>query len=137
MMRANGLFAEEKVKPFRGKATKGGRKNDFLRKVMCTGRGSQLVALSIPPGQEIGDETQVDSDQTLFIVAGQGEAVLDGNVKPVRQHNAVFAPAGTKRNLRNKGHGRLKLFTVYSRLQSILHFLTRRVLEQFRARCPL
>jgi hypothetical protein len=34
MMRANGLFAEEEVKPFRGKATKGGWKNDFLRKVM-------------------------------------------------------------------------------------------------------
>ena len=80
MMRANGLFADEKVKPFRGKATKSGRKNEFLRKVMCTGPGSQLVAMSIPPGQEIGEETQEDIDQTLFIVAGQGEAVLDGNI---------------------------------------------------------
>jgi mannose-6-phosphate isomerase-like protein (cupin superfamily) len=121
-MRANGLFAEEKVKPFRGKATKSGRKNDFLRKVMCTGPGSQLVAMSILPGQEIGEETQEDMDQTLFIVAGQGEAVLDGNVKPVRQHDAVFVPAGTKRNLRNKGHGRLKLFTVYSRCRGSFFF---------------
>jgi hypothetical protein len=29
--------------------------------------------------------------------------VLDGNVKPVRQHDAVFVPAGTKRNLRTRG----------------------------------
>ena len=113
---------EEKVRPFQGRVIKSGRKNDFLRKVMCTGPGSQLVVMSIPPGQEIGEEIQEDIDQTLFIVAGQGEAVLDGNVTPVRQHDAVFVPAGTNRNLRNNGHGRLKLFTAYSRRRTAFIF---------------
>jgi len=122
MTRANGLFAEEKVKPFPGKATKSGRKNEFLRTVVCTGPGSQLVAMSILPGEEIGEETQEDIDQTLFIVAGQGETVLDGNVKPVRQHDAAFVPGGTKHKLRNKGHSRLKLFTVYSRCRASFIF---------------
>jgi mannose-6-phosphate isomerase-like protein (cupin superfamily) len=121
-MRINGLCAEKKVKPFRGRVTRSGRKNNFLRKVMCTGPGSQLVVMSIPPGQEIGEETQEDIDQTLFIVAGQGEAVLDGNITTVRQHDAVFVPAGTNRNLRNKGNGRLKLFTVYSRCRTSFIF---------------
>lgn len=71
-----------------------------------------------PPGQEIWDETQEGVDQTLFIVAGQGEAVLDGNITTVRQHDAVFVPARTTRNLRNKGNGRLKLFTVYSQCRT-------------------
>ena len=121
-MRTNELCPKKKVRPFQGRVIKSGRKNDFLRKVMCTGPGSQLVVMSIPPGQEIGEEIQEDIDQTLFIVAGQGEAVLDGNVTPVRQHDAVFVPAGTNRNLRNSGHGRLKLFTAYSRRRTAFIF---------------
>jgi mannose-6-phosphate isomerase-like protein (cupin superfamily) len=73
-MRANELCPKKKVRPLQGRVTKSGRKNDFLRMVMCTGPGSQLVVMSIPPGQEIGEEIQADIDQTLFIVAGQGEA---------------------------------------------------------------
>lgn len=121
-MRTNGLCAEKKVKPVRRSVTRSGRKNNFLHKVMCTGPGSQLVIMSIPPGQQIGEETQEDIDQTLFIVEGQGEAVLDGNVTPVGQHDAVFVPAGTNHNLRNKGRGRLKLFTVYSRCRTSFIF---------------
>jgi len=117
-MGTNELFPKKKVKPFPGSVTKNARKSTFLRKVMCTGPGRQLVVMSIPPGQEIGEEIQEDIDQTLFIVAGQGEAVLDGNVTPVRHHDAVFVPAGTNRNLRNNGHGRLKLFTAYSRCRT-------------------
>jgi mannose-6-phosphate isomerase-like protein (cupin superfamily) len=113
---------KKKVKPFPGSVTKNGRKSTFLRKVMCTGPCRQLVVVSIPPGQELGEETQEDIDQTLFIVGGQGEAVLDGNITTVRQHDAVFVPAGTTRNLRNKGNGRLKLFTVYSRCRTSFIF---------------
>jgi len=121
-MRTNGLCAEKKVKPFRVRVTRSGRKNNFLRKVMCSGPGRQLVVMSIPQGQEIGEETQEDIDQTLFIVAGQGEAVLDGNITPVHEHDAVFVPAGMTRNLRNKGNGRLKLFTAYSRCRTAFIF---------------
>ena len=75
-----------------------------------------------PPRTGNREEIQEDIDQTLFIVAGQGEAVLDGNAKHVRQHDAVFVPAGTNRNLRNKGRGRLKLFAVYSRCRAAFIF---------------
>jgi mannose-6-phosphate isomerase-like protein (cupin superfamily) len=121
-MRTNELCSKKKVRPFQGSGRKSGRKSNFLSKVMCTGPGSQLVVMSIPQGQEIGQETQEDIDQTLFIVAGQGEAVLDGNITPVREHDAVFVPAGTTRNLRNKGNGRLKLFTAYSRCRTAFIF---------------
>lgn len=121
-MRTNELCPKKKVRPSQASVTKSGRKNNFLRKVMCTGPGRQLVVMSIPPGQEIGDETQEGVDQTLFIVAGQGEAVPDGNITAVRQHDAGFVPAGTTRNLRNKGNGRLKLFTVYSQCRTSFIF---------------
>ena len=121
-MRTNELCPKKKAGPFQGSTMKSGRKNNFPSKVMCSGPTSQLVVMSIPRGQEIGEETQEDIDQTLFIVAGQGEAVLDGNITTVREHDAVFVPAGTTRNLRSKGNGRLKLFTVYSRCRTAFIF---------------
>lgn len=121
-MRTNEPCPKKKIRPFQGIVTKSGRKNDLLCKVMCTGPGRQLVVMSIRQGQEIGEETQEDVDQTLFIVAGQGEAVLDGNITTVREHDAVFVPAGTTRNLRNKGNSRLKLFTVYSQCRTSFIF---------------
>ena len=88
--------------------------------------------MSIPPGQEIGEENQEDIDQTLFIVAGQGEAVLDGNITTVRQHDAVFVPAGT--NAQPQEQGKRSSETVHSVLtmQNVLHFLTQRVVEEWR-----
>lgn len=111
-----------KIKNYRANTGKNGKKEGLSREVMCTGPGSQLVVMSILPGQETGEETQEDIDQTLFIVAGQGEAVLDGSAKHVRRHDAVFVPAGTNRNLRNNGRGRLKLFAVYSRCRAAFIF---------------
>lgn len=112
----------QKIKKDRANIRKSGKKEGLSREVMCSGPSSQLVVMSILPGQETGEEIQEDIDQTLFIVAGQGEAVLDGSAKHVRQHEAVFVPAGTNRNLRNKGRGRLKLFAVYSRCRAAFIF---------------
>ena len=117
-MNASGQFVAQRVGQGQSDIRKSAKKKPLSREVMCKGPCGQLVAMSIPPGQEIGEETKEDIDQTLFIVAGQGEAVLDGDVTTVRRHDAVFVPAGTNRNLKNKGHGRLKLFMVYSRCRA-------------------
>ena len=121
MSTSEGLGAQ-KIKKDRANIGKRGKKEGLSREVMCTGPSSQLVVMSILPGQETGEEIREDTDQTLFIVAGQGEAVLDGSAKHVRRHDAVFVPAGTNRNLRNKGRGRLKLFAVYSRCRAAFIF---------------
>jgi len=115
-------IAVKTIRQDRANIRKNEKKDGLSREVMCTGPRSQLVVMSILPGQETGEEIQEDIDQTLFIVAGQGEAVLDGNAKYVRQHDAVFVPAGTNRNLKNKGRGRLKLFAVYSRCRPAFIF---------------
>jgi mannose-6-phosphate isomerase-like protein (cupin superfamily) len=85
---------------------------DFRREIL-TEQYSQLVVMSIEPGDEIGEETH-DVDQILVFVAGTGEAVLDGERSSVGVNRMVVVPAGTKHNFINTGEKPLKLFTVYS-----------------------
>lgn len=88
--------------------------NTSFRRVVETGRHSQVVLMSIPPGGEIGEEIHDHVDQVLIFVAGGGEAVLEGKRSPIGPGRLVFVPAGTKHNFVNSGDGDLKLYTVYA-----------------------
>lgn len=100
------MFAED-IK----KATKD---NTDFRRVLHTGKYNQLVAMNIPVGEDLGEEVHPETDQILFFVDGDGEAVLDGEIRHVEKHDVVFVPAGTTHNFKNVGDEDLKLFTVYA-----------------------
>jgi mannose-6-phosphate isomerase-like protein (cupin superfamily) len=85
---------------------------DF-RRVLWTGRHTQLVIMTIPPGGEIGEETHDDTDQILTFVSGIGEADVAGQTREVAQGDLVAVPAGTRHNFRNTGVNALVLYTVY------------------------
>lgn len=88
--------------------------NSNFRKVIYTGTKSQLVLMSIPVGETIGEETHPNTDQILFLVTGEGEAILNEQTSKFEKHEAVFVPAGTKHNFKNTGDEDLKLYTVYA-----------------------
>lgn len=90
------------------------KENNFFRKVLHTGKHSQLVLMSIAVDEEIGEETHETIDQILFFVSGMGEAILEGKSKLVEKGDVVFVPAGTLHNFRNTGQEDMKLYTVYS-----------------------
>jgi mannose-6-phosphate isomerase-like protein (cupin superfamily) len=85
---------------------------DF-RRVLWTGKYSQLVIMTIPPGSEIGEEVHEDTDQILTFVSGTGDAVIEGETKAIAQGDLVAVPAGTRHNFRNTGVNPLVLYTVY------------------------
>ena len=85
---------------------------DF-RRVLWTGKNTQLVIMTIPPGGEIGEEVHEDIDQILTFVSGTGEAKISGSTKQVAQGDLVVVPAGTKHNFTNDGPNPLVLYTVY------------------------
>ncbi|MGH3658578.1 MAG: cupin domain-containing protein [Micromonosporaceae bacterium] len=93
-------------------ATVAERSADF-RRVLWTGRHTQLVIMTIPPGGEIGEETHPDTDQILTFVSGTGEADVAGQTRQVAQGDLVAVPAGTRHNFRNTGVNPLVLYTVY------------------------
>ena len=90
------------------------RGNDAFRREIATGEHSQVVAMTIPSGEEIGEEVHEENDQLLVFVDGEGEAVLDGKSSPVGPNDLVLVPAGTRHNFINTGGGPLRLVTVYA-----------------------
>lgn len=89
------------------------KENNNFRREIATNEHSQLVLMSIEPGDEIGEETH-DVDQILVFVQGTGEAVLNGARSGVVTNQLVIVPAGTLHNFINTGNEPLKLYTVYS-----------------------
>ncbi len=88
-------------------------KNEDFRRVLYTGKNSQLVLMSIALGEDIGEETH-HLDQFLRFEKGQGKVILDGVESAVEDGSAVVIPAGTKHNVINVGEEPLKLYSIYS-----------------------
>ncbi len=89
--------------------------NTFFRKVLYTGHNSQLVLMSLQPGEEIGLEVHSDRDQFFRIEQGTGEVHIDGNAITVKDGSAVIVPAGAEHNIINTSSDQLlKLYTIYS-----------------------
>lgn len=88
--------------------------NEDFRRVLYTARNSQLVLMSLKPGEEIGAEVH-ELDQFLRVEAGEGKAVLDGVEHPVSDGSAIVVPAGAEHNIINTSQTEpMKLYTVYS-----------------------
>lgn len=88
--------------------------NENFRKVLYTAKNSQLVVMSIKPGEDIGEEIH-DLDQFIRVEAGQGKAVLDGVEHEMKDGYAIVVPAGAKHNIINtSSDASLKLYTIYS-----------------------
>lgn len=87
--------------------------NNFFRKVLYTGRNSQLVLMSIAPNEDIGEEVHT-LDQFIRIEKGRGRAILDGVEYEIADGSAVVVPAGARHNIINTSSEALKLYTLYS-----------------------
>jgi mannose-6-phosphate isomerase-like protein (cupin superfamily) len=88
--------------------------NENFRQVLFTTKQSQLVLMSIPAGEEIGEETHEGIDQVLAFVSGEGRAVIEGTELTVRAGSVVVVPSGTRHNFIATGDEALKLYTVYT-----------------------
>ena len=89
--------------------------NNNFRKVLYTGKHSQLVLMSLKPGEEIGLETHGENDQFLRFEGGEGNVFIDDNEYSVKDGDAVIVPAGAKHNVVNVSDSEeLKIYTIYS-----------------------
>jgi mannose-6-phosphate isomerase-like protein (cupin superfamily) len=91
-------------------------KNNYFRKVLYTGKYTQLVLMCLKPGEEIGNEAHKKVDQFFRIEEGKAKFVFGGKeVHLVKAGDAVIVPAGTFHNIINISRTeQLKLYTLYS-----------------------
>lgn len=87
--------------------------NSFFRKVLFTAPHSQLVLMSLKPGEEIGEEIHQE-DQFFRFEEGMGKVTIDHDKYEITDGDAVVVPAGAKHNVINTGGSELKLYTIYS-----------------------
>lgn len=89
--------------------------NENFRKVLYTGKHSQLVLMSLEPNEEIGMEVHTDNDQFFRFEKGQGRCIIDGNVYELSDGVALVVPAGAEHNIINTSNTeKLKIYTIYS-----------------------
>lgn len=88
--------------------------NDKFRDEVITGKIGQVVLMTIQPGEEIGSEVHEDHDQILIFVEGNGQAVLEGQVREIGTNDLVFVHAGKEHNFINTGDRPLRLYTIYA-----------------------
>ncbi len=89
--------------------------NNNFRQVLYTAPHSQLVLMSLLPGEEIGMEVHDSVDQFFRFEKGSGKIILGGEETIIGDGDAAIVPAGTNHNVINtSGTEPLKLYTIYS-----------------------
>ena len=91
------------------------KENDYFCEVLFIGSVSQLVVMSLLPGEETGLETHPEADQFIRVEEGKGKAILDGQKYALKDGSAVIIPAGTEHNIINtSSKWALKLYSIYT-----------------------
>ena len=98
---------------YSGEIEKETLENTNFRKVIFTGPHSQLVLMSLLPGEDIGKEIH-EVDQFFRFEEGEGKVIIGGEEHLVKDGSAAIVPAGTEHNVINTGDTPLKLYTIYS-----------------------
>ena len=89
--------------------------NVNFRKVLYTGKHSQLVLMNLKPMEEIGMEVHPDNDQFFRFEKGEGKCIIDGNEYDLKDGVAIIVPSGAQHNVINTSETEdLKMYTIYS-----------------------
>lgn len=103
------------MKGFNANIEKETLENTNFRKVLYTGKHSQLVLMRLKPNEEIGMEVHSDNDQFFRFEKGEGKCIIDGNEYTLGDGSVIVVPSGAEHNIINtSGVDDLKLYTIYS-----------------------
>ena len=88
--------------------------NSNFRQVIYTGPHTQLVVMSLLPGEEIGSEVHTSVDQFFRLESGTLKIVMNGEETTLTEGMAAIVPSGVTHNVINIGEDTAKLYTLYS-----------------------
>jgi mannose-6-phosphate isomerase-like protein (cupin superfamily) len=95
-----------------------------LKKTLRFGKGfrvvrgngaSQAAEMVLPPGDAEGgaDNRHRGADQWLFVLSGQGEAIVDGQRHKLAAGTLLFIERREKHEVKNTGRGLLRTLNFY------------------------
>lgn len=88
--------------------------NPFFRQELFTLPQSQVVLMSLEPGEDIGLEAHSGLVQTLVFLDGTGQGLIGEHTFALEPGSVAVVPAGVQHNFTNTGDTPMKLFTVYA-----------------------
>jgi quercetin dioxygenase-like cupin family protein len=94
------------------------KQNNNWKLAFLTAKDAQIVFMNVTPNtnpnNEIGMETH-KFDQIIFVVEGNGKAILSGKATMVKPGDMIFIPQGVEHNVINLNAKKpLKILSVYS-----------------------
>lgn len=89
-------------------------KNENFREVIFTGDKSQLVLMCIPVQSEVGEEVHNKVEQTLYIISGVCDVILDHTRTQVTGGDIIVVTPNTRHNFINVGNDPVRIITSYS-----------------------
>jgi quercetin dioxygenase-like cupin family protein len=84
---------------------------------LVTSRESRAVSVSllaIAPGAEVPVHTHDPQVDSIYVVAGQGEILVNGGWQQVMAGDHIFVPEKEEHGVRNTGEAILRLFVHHS-----------------------
>ena len=89
-------------------------KKDFRVVFQC--RGVQAAEMTLNPGGDEGgpDNRHRGADQWLYVVSGEGLAIIDGVEQELQAGSLLVVEKGEKHEIRNTGNTPLKTLNFYS-----------------------
>lgn len=89
--------------------------NRNYREVLYTGPRMQLAVMSVPVGEETGEEMLMGGDSFIRCESGEGKAIIDGAPYDMKPGDAFVVPAGTRYDIVNVSSGNpLQLYMLHA-----------------------
>lgn len=102
------------ISPNHGALFTQAKENTDFRQVLSTAEHTQLVLMTLRPGEDIGAEVHRGGDQILVNIEGDERAVLDGVEYPFVTGDVAMVPEGLEHNIVNTGTSPMRLAMVYA-----------------------
>lgn len=75
--------------------------NRNYREVLYTGSRMQLAVMSVPVGEETGEEMLMGGDNFIRCEVGEGKVIIDGTPYDMGPGDGFVVPAGTRYDIVN------------------------------------
>ena len=82
---------------------------------------SAALYFSIPPGKRLGQHMDM-TEETLYILSGSGDMLLDDVARPVRPGDLVVVKQGVLHDLRNTGAEDLQVLAFFNGPKAEMHW---------------
>jgi len=96
----------------------GVKKNNNWKLAFLTAKNAQVVFMNITPNTNPNNEIGIEIhkfDQIIFVVEGDGKAILSGKTTMVKPGDMIFIPQGIEHNVINMNAKKpLKILSIYS-----------------------